>query len=411
MPEIRPFAAVRYRVPDSDLPKVLAPPYDVIPPDYQQALYDRDPRNVVRLVLNRTAGDAGYREVADTYRRWRAEGLLAEDPEPALYLLEQSFEVQERHLTRRGLLARFRAEDPSRGTVLPHEQTRPAAREDRYRVLTATRANFSPIFLMFDDAQGPFARAAASAAATGSRAIAAYTDDGGVAHRLWRITDAAPIAEMQAILAAGRAYIADGHHRYATALRYRDEVGPEGAWTLGYFTPLDAAGLVVLPYHRVLSEGPAREDARRALQASFRVTDADGPAEAARAAARSTSPYAFGLAWPDGEALVAEALPEAQRLLPATAPLSLRALDAYLLHQAVLPELLRVPASAVSYVHSLAEAEESLRKRRCALAVLMRPTPVRQVVDVAEAKESMPAKSTFFHPKLPSGLVIHPLLA
>ena len=409
MPEIRPFAAVRYRVPDSELEKVLAPPYDVIPPDYQKALYERDPRNVVRLVLNRTEGDAGYRDVAETYERWRKEGLLVEDSQPALYLLEQAFEAEGRRLTRMGLLARFRAEDPSRGTVLPHEHTRPAAREDRWRVLRATRANFSPIFLMFRDGGGRFARAAAAAAAAAP--LLTYTDDGGVAHRMWPITDPAAIAEMQAVMAAEKAYIADGHHRYATALRYRDEVGPEGAWTLGYFTPMDAPGLVVLPYHRVLSEGPPREDARRALQGTFRVSDARGPREAAQAAARSTSPYAFGLAWPGGEALVAEALPEVQRLMPADAPPSLRALDAYVLHQAVLPDLLHVPASAVSYVHSMAEAEESVAGRRCALAVLMRPTPVRQVVDVADAKESMPAKSTFFHPKLPSGLVIHPLLA
>jgi hypothetical protein len=167
----------------------------------------------------------------------------------------------------------------------------------------------------------------------------------------------------------------------------------------------------VLPYHRVLSEGPDREAARRGLQAHFRVRDVSGVAEAARDAARSTSPYAFGLAWPGGAGLVAEALPEVQRLMPSSVPSCLRALDAYVLHQAVLPELLEVGASAVGYVHSLAEAEEAVAGGGSALAVLMRPTPVRQVVDVAEARESMPAKSTFFHPKLPSGLVIHPLLA
>ena len=142
------------------------------------------------------------------------------------------------------------------------------------------------------------------------------------------------------------------------------------------------------------------------------MTDVEGgAAAAARQAARSSSPYAFGLAWPGGGALVAEALPEVQRLMPDTVPPSLRALDAYVLHQAVLPELLRVPATAVGYVHSLTEAEHAVAGGGSALAVLMRPTPVRQVVDVAEARESMPAKSTFFHPKLPSGLVIHPLLA
>ncbi|HVR69391.1 MAG TPA: DUF1015 domain-containing protein [Vicinamibacteria bacterium] len=408
MPEVRPFAAIRYRVSDSELARVLAPPYDVIPPDYQRALYERDPRNVVRLVLNRTEGDAGYEEVGETYRRWRSEGLLAPDAEPALYLLEQSFEAEGRRLKRTGVMARFRAEDPG-GSVLPHEQTRPAAREDRYRVLEATRANFSPIFLMFPDAGGRFARAADAVRA--DPPLAAYTDDGGVAQRMWRITEAATVAEMRDAIGSERAYIADGHHRHATALRYRDEFGPEGAWTLGYFTPLDAPGLVVLPYHRVLSEGPGPEQARRALRAHFRVREMEGATSAAREAARSSSPYAFGLAWRGHGALVAEALPEAQRLLPDTAPPSLRALDAYLLHQAVLPELLRVPASAVGYVHSLAEAEEAIGSGRSALAALLRPTPVRQVVEVAEAGQSMPAKSTFFHPKLPSGLVIHPLLA
>jgi uncharacterized protein (DUF1015 family) len=408
MPEIRPFAAIRYRVPDSELSRVLAPPYDVIPPEYQKELYARDPRNVVRLVLNRGQGDAGYRDVAETYERWRSEGLLAPDPEPALYLLEQAFEVEGRSLKRHGLLARFRAEDPG-GSVLPHEQTRPAAREDRYRVLKATRANFSPIFLMFPDTGGRFARAAAVAAA--GAPLSTYTDDGGTVHRMWRVTDAAALAGMQAQLAAERAYIADGHHRYATALRYRDEVGADGAWTLGYFTPLDASGLVILPYHRVLSSGPDPAAATRALQGHFRVRETPGAAAAAQEAARSGAPYAFGLGWPGGAALVAEALPEVQKLMPASVPPSLRALDACVLHQAVLPELLHVPGGAVEYVHSLREAEDALARGGAALAVLMRPTRVRQVVDVAEARQSMPAKSTFFHPKLPSGLVIHPLVA
>jgi uncharacterized protein (DUF1015 family) len=133
-------------------------------------------------------------------------------------------------------------------------------------------------------------------------------------------------------------------------------------------------------------------------------------AAAAGAAAHSTMPYAFALAWPGGNALVAEALPEVEDLLADKTPPSLRALDTYFLHRVVLGRIFGVGDEAVSYVHSLAEAEEAVAQARCRLAVLMRPTPVRQIVDVAEARESMPAKSTFFHPKLPSGLVIHPLL-
>jgi uncharacterized protein (DUF1015 family) len=405
--EIRPFAGVRYRVPDSELPRVLAPPYDVIPPAYQQALYARDPRNIVRVILNRGTGDAAYEEAGATYRGWLAEGVLAPDPEPSLYLLEQAFAIDGRRLRRLGLLARFRAEDPGSRRILPHEQTRKGPREDRWRVLLATRANFSPVFMMFPDARGEFASLAASS--TASPPSSAFTDDGGVEHRLWRVAEPAAIAAFAGALAGPTAYIADGHHRYATALRYRDEHGPEGAWTLGYFTPLESPGLVVLPYHRMLEEGPRLEAARRALEAHFRLTATADAREAAGLASRSTARYAFGLAERGQGGLVAEALPAAEKLLPPDAPPSLRALDTYFLHRAVLPNLLQVDDTAVHFLHSLAEAEETVAAGACRLAVLMRATPPPQIVDVAEAGESMPAKSTFFHPKLPSGLVIHPL--
>ena len=405
MAEIQPFAGVRYRVPEDDLPKVLAPPYDVIGPALQQALYDRDPRNVVRIVLNRATAGLAYQEAGETYEHWQAEGILAADPEPALYVLEQSFALDDKKLRRYGLLTRFRAEDPERGVILPHEQTRSGPREDRYRVLTATRANFSPIFLVFPDT-GRFS--ARVAMVIGTPAAATFTDDAGVRHRLWRVTDADSIQAFSESLDHVKAYIADGHHRYATALRYRDEVGPEGAWTYGYFTPIDAPGLAVLPYHRLLAEAPSLEAVRKSLEKLFLVSLVESTAAAAKDVAHSTMPYAFGFAISGGGAFVAEALPEAEDLLPPDTPPSLRAIDAYFLHKALLPRL-GVPEETVSYVHDVAEAAQSLAKGRSRLAVLMRPTPVRQIIGVADAGESMPTKSTFFHPKLASGLVIHPL--
>ena len=407
MPEIQPFAGIRYRVPDAELQGVLAPPYDVIPPSYQDELYARDPRNIVRVVLNREPGEAAYREAGRTYRSWLESGVLSADDAPGLYVLEQTFAAVGRTHTRLGLLARFRATDREAGEVLPHEHTRAAAKEDRYRVLRETRANFSPILLMSEDADGAFA--AGLLAAQRTAPTAAYTDDGGVAHRMWRVTDAAALGAFARSLAGSKSYIADGHHRYATALRYRDEVGAEGAWTFGYFTPLDAPGLLVLPYHRLLGAGPTLAEARRKLGGAFLLNDAPDAETAAREAAQSTMPYAFALAQPGGGALVAEALPEAEDLLPPDAPPSLRALDTYFLHQAVLPRLFGLDDAAVRYVHSQAEAEHALAQGLCRLALLMRATPIRQIVAVAEAGESMPAKSTFFHPKLPSGLVIHPL--
>jgi uncharacterized protein (DUF1015 family) len=407
LPDIQPFRGLRYRLPDADLAKVLAPPYDVITPAYQEELYARDPRNIVRVVLNRTAGDAAYDEAGATFRGWVAAGLLAPDAEPALYLVEQAFEVEGRAHKRYGLLARFRVEDDARGRVLPHEHTRKAAKEDRYKLLKATRANFSPIFLMFSDRHGSFQKQAEAAARTAPDFQ--YTDDGGVAHRVWRIRDGAAVSALQSAIGSEKAYIADGHHRWATAQRYHKEVGSEAAWTLGYFTPMEAPGLVVLPYHRLLDRGPSIEEARRALSAQFEVSDVKGAAAAAKKAAQSKAAYAFGLVDPSGAGLVAEARPQAGALLPADAPPSLRALDTFFLHQAVLSRLLKVPEDAVRYAHSMREVEEELEAGKCKLAVIMRPTPVAQIVDVADARESMPAKSTFFHPKLPSGLVVHPL--
>lgn len=408
MAEIRAFSGIRYRVSDAELSRLLAPPYDVIGEAYAGALRRRDPRNVVRVILSRGAEEADYAEVGETYRRWVAEATLTADPAPALYLLEQRFETEAGQRRRVGLLARFRAEDYERRTILPHEQTRKGPKEDRFRVLRATRANFSPIFLMFPDEAGSFAALVATVVA--SAADAAYVDDGGVEHRLWCVTDAQAVTGFTSVLAAVRCCIADGHHRYATALRYRDETGPDGAWTLGYFTPMGEPGLVVLPYHRILSDGPSPDEARRRLAAHFALTEApDVPAAAARVAA-STARYAFALAWPGGSSLVAEAGSDVDSLIdPAVAP-SLRALDTWFFHEAVLGPLLGVPDETVSYVHSLREAEDAVAAGACRLAVLMRSTPVRQIVDVAEAGESMPAKSTFFHPKLPSGLVIHPLV-
>ncbi len=408
MAEIRPFQGIVYRSREKDMGAVLAPPYDVITPSQRDALYDRDPHNIVRVVLNRTPGDAGYREAGETWARWLREGVLQADPQPALYLLEQRFAHNGRSLRRLGVLARFRAEDPERRIILPHEHTRAAAKEDRWRVLLATKANFSPIFLMFPDDAGRFAALAAEVVSR--PAAVGFTDDGDVEHRLWRVTEPAAIAGFESLLGGEKAYIADGHHRHATALRYRDANGPDGAWTLGYFTPMDAPGLLVLPYHRILSQGPSVEEASRVLQAHFRVSPREGALAAAASAAQSQAAYAFALAEPGGAAVLVEGEAGAESLLPPGGAASLRVLDTYFLHHAVLSPLLGIPDAAVSYVHSQAEAEEALSAGRCRLAVLMRATPARQIVGVAEAGESMPAKSTFFHPKLPSGLVVHPLV-
>src|SRR5262245_59385942 len=407
MAEIHPFRGLMFRA-NLDPARVLAPPYDVIPEGYRQELLLRHDRNVVRLILVGTAGDAGYEEAGAAFTSWRADGTLVQDSDEALYVLEQTFEHEGRALVRRGLLARFRAEAPDRGRILPHEHTRARSKEDRWRMLLATRANFSPIFMMVEDPARALDRLLeASSKVSPARA---YRDDRGVQHKLWRVTEPPGVRAYQDVLASARAYIADGHHRYATALRYRDAHGSDGALTLGYFTPVGAPGLLVLPYHRIVSVGPDASMARTALDGPLRLAKAPSVAEAARLTADSAASHAFALAWPSGELFVAESQPAAEGWVPADEPASLRALDTFFVHRGVLPRL-GVGDDAVGYVHSLAEAEEAVSRGGCALAVLMRGTPVSQIIAVADARESMPAKSTFFHPKLPSGLVIHPLTA
>ena len=403
MPEIRPFRGLLYR--DAlDPGRVLAPPYDVIPEAHRQALLARHERNVVRLILAGAPEEQGYAEAGATFSRWREDGTLLEDSEESLYVLEQAFAHDGGTLIRRGLLARFRAEDAFHGRILPHEHTRAAARDDRWRMLLATRANFSPILLMLEDPAGRFDGLLGEQA--GDAPLRTFRDDQAVEHKLWRVTEPAAQSAFREALETAKAYIADGHHRYATALRYRDEHGNDGAFTFGYFTPIGAPGLVVLPYHRILSAGPTPAAVRQALSEAFRLTSASSVGDAAALVACSPALHAFALAWRSGDAFVAEAQPAGDAWVPSDEPPSLRALDTFFVHRGVLPRL-GVADDAVGYVHSLTEAEEAVA--RGAVAILMRGTRVEQIVAVAADLESMPAKSTFFHPKLPSGLVIHPL--
>ncbi|MBN2369578.1 MAG: DUF1015 domain-containing protein [Vicinamibacteria bacterium] len=407
MPEIRPFHAHLYRcIAEPTFADVLAPPYDVISSSHAETLAARHPNNVVRLILNREQGESGYARAGDLYRRWLFEGVCKVDSESALYLLEQRFTLDGTTLARRGVLARFRAEDPATGTIRPHEHTRREAREDRYKILKATRANFGPIFMMFPDPEAAFE--GMTQAIFSSPPTTRFEDDEHVKHRLWRVTHGDRIADLQSLLAGVPAYIADGHHRHATALRYRDETGPDGAWTLGYFTPSGAPGLVVLPYHRILRGGLAFDAASAALQECCELTPSRDVRAAASAIARSSAPYAFAMANGAGRVVSAASGAEARRFLPDDAPECLRALDVFFLDRAVLPLL--AGGGTIEYLHALEAVEALLAGDPKSLAFIMRATPIAQITAVADARESMPPKSTYFHPKLPSGLVIHPLV-
>jgi uncharacterized protein (DUF1015 family) len=352
-------------------------------------------------------GDRGYERIGEIFKGFREDGALVQDLEPAIYLLEQRFSWEGRTYIRSGILARFKVEPEGSPLIRPHEKTRGPAKEDRFSVLKATRANFSPIFLFFED-KGAFAKAA-SRAKEAHPVLSTYTDDDLIAHTMWAVTKAENISELARIAGGGPSYIADGHPRYATAQRYLREVGPEGGVTYGYFCPNDE-GLVVLPYHRIVFGAPTPSEVMSRLEGRYLLTAVDSAEKAAREVANSTLPFVFALLWPDGRAIVCESAPGVEDELPKDVPQCLKDLDTYFLHHAGFRHLGLVDPK-VEFVHSLAEARAELEAHPGAAAVLMRATPLRHIAAVADASESMPPKSTFFHPKIPSGLLVHPLEA
>jgi uncharacterized protein (DUF1015 family) len=431
VPHIRSFRALRYQrdaVPDLSL--VVSPPYDVISADEQRVLLNRDPRNVVRLDLPEIEEGDGpddrYRRAARTLAAWRSDGTLRKDPRPAVYVYEQTYRVpgtsDER--TQRGFFARLRLEPFGAGHVLPHERTMEAPREDRYRLLKSTGVNTSPVVGLFEDPDGAAASVLASVARRPPEVD--LTDDDRVRHRLWVVEDdgspECDAARLASIAGAAPVTIADGHHRYETALRYRDErrmsrsceEDPAFDYLLMLFLPTGDP-LTILPTHRVARH--VRNDSSLIERAAslFDVEPA-GRNEllAAFDGSGSGGRGRFGLWTRAGGAVLAARREAFQGLLPAGGD-AVRGLDVTLLG-AALERLCAIDAAAVtsgervSYTKSSAEALEWVDNCRegADAAFLLEPTPVRSVIEVAAEGDVMPQKSTYFYPKALSGLVINP---
>jgi uncharacterized protein (DUF1015 family) len=437
LPVVRPFRALRFSTEVvGDLSRVLSPPYDVISPEQQRELLARDPRNVVRLDLPaEEPGDAPedrYRRAARTLAAWRSDGTLHKDPRPAVYVYEQVYRLPgaQDERTQRGFFARLRLEPFGPGSgVLPHERTMSGPKEDRYRLLRATGVNTSPVIGLYAD--GPGAASAVLDSVTAGQPLVDVRDDDGVRHRLWSIQDEGLPEGQAAILARaagdGPITIADGHHRYETAIRYRDErrmsrsceEDPAFDYLLMLFLETSEP-LTVLPTHRiVLGLGDAGVATLRAgLRDLFTVRPVGSAAELAAVFA-TPRPEAggsgrFGLWTREGGGIL-EARREAfAPHLPAGGA-ALRALDVTLLGVA-LERLCGIDPAAVaaggriSYTKSADEAlrQVELGERGADAAMLLEPTPVASIAAVAAEGDVMPQKSTYFYPKPLTGLVINP---
>jgi uncharacterized protein (DUF1015 family) len=438
VPVFRAFRALRYATDAaSDLGRVVAPPYDVISPAEGTALLARDPRNVVRLDLPASEPadepEARYRRAARTLAEWRSDGTLRKDPRPSVYLYEQRYRVPGTTLerTQLGWFARLRLEPfgPG-GGVRPHERTLAGPKEDRYRLLRATGANTSPVVVLYDDASGRSSAILATLAAVAPD-VDVVVDD--VRHRLWaveaRSDDDRGALALELLELAGRApvTIADGHHRYETALRYRDErrmtrsceEDPAFDYLLALALDVAAGPLTVLPTHRVV-RGLGDDAVERLLagaRAFFDVAAGDAAAVMATMAPGSAPADGgrFGLLTRRGSAVLTARREAFEAVTPVGDPAT-RTLDVSLLGIA-LERLCGIDPAAVAtgervaYTKSTDEAAAWVRDATngADAAFLLDPTPVASIVVVAAAGEVMPQKSTYFYPKALTGLVINPL--
>jgi uncharacterized protein (DUF1015 family) len=434
MADVQPLRALHYDLSVvGALGDVVAPPYDVIDAAQRAALIARSPFNVVAVDLPRapTAGKGGadgqesveseladpYQAAGELFESWQLKGAVVRDSQPAIWAHTQQYTGPDGVAqTRRGFFCRVRIEEYGPGRVRPHERTHPGPKEDRLRLTRATRANMSPIFSLYSDPAGVAWEALEPV--TAQTPWGEATDPEGTVHRLWRVADETLIATMQAAARDSELLIADGHHRYETARAYAEEVGGEGdhRYVLMCLVALEDPGLTVFPTHRLVKglDAARREALADALRRNFELAEvplqqlAPAPGEGLLQLGYIDSHTQRPLRLTLKDQAIADAA------LPGFSD-AYRRLDTGVLEALLLKGALGLSDEDISHLHDFryargaGEALELVRSGEYDVAFLMRPTPVAQVRDVAAAGENMPPKSTFFFPKLLTGLLFNPL--
>ena len=440
MATIYPFRAWRYNPSAVRLDDVVTQPYDKISPAMQQAYYQRSPYNLVRIILglpelfDAERGESVYTRAARDFKAWREQGVLAQEHTPCVFAYAQRFQVPGSNAVkeRRGFIALGKLHDYAEQVVFRHEYTLSKPKSDRLNLLKATRAHFGQIFMLYSDPAGSVERILYDGCGTPDAEV---TDEYGVLHRLWRVSDPAAIRLLAAAMADKKLIIADGHHRYETALNYSKEHAPSSpaqnehsthqlpqpaypeAAVMMTFVNMDSDGLVILPTHRVVHD-LAGFDTPRFLRAAEEFFTVESPAAAdagqliemlkaqkntAFVAATRLGAYLL-CAKPGPVATALAGLPEHQRQLDLSA-----------LHTIVLDRLLGLDAEKVReqtnirYLRDAGDAVEQARQGAADVAFLINPVTMEQLREVAFAGSVMPQKSTDFYPKLLSGLAIYAL--
>jgi uncharacterized protein (DUF1015 family) len=421
MPRVEPLRALHYDpAVAGPLQALVAPPYDVIDPEQRAELQARSPHNVVAIDLPEDPADGDrYAHAARLLERWRADGAVVQDEEPAIWALVQEYTAPDgRRLTRNGFFARVRVEDYGAGAIRPHERTHPGPKADRLSLTRATQANLSPIFSLYSDPELRAWRALEPATRAGAP-FGEATDDDGTHNRLWRIADPDAVATVVDAVGDAELLIADGHHRYETARAYADEVGGEGAhrYVLMCLVALQDEGLTVFPTHRLV-DGLKGTDKPELLAGTLRdcfdieeiaVEDLVPPADAdgirmGYMDSHFRRPFRLTLK----DAAIADAA-------LADMPEPYRRLDTAVLEALVLKGPLGLSEDDIShlrglgYARSFDEARELVESGAYDAGFFLRGIPVAQIQDIAAAGVNMPPKSTYFFPKVPTGMLFHRL--
>ena len=436
MANIAPFRALRYDPAKVTLSNVVTQPYDKITPEMREAYYSASPYNLVRIILGKTKaadnpGDNPYTRASGFFAGWRKEGVLARDPDPSIYLYVQRFTAPggQVELERRGFIALGRIEEYSAGIVFRHEQTLAKPKADRLDLLRATQGHFGQIFMLYSDPAREIEGLFLSSTAPPDMET---VDEYGVIHRVWKISAPEVIEAVRKGMQQKKLIIADGHHRYETALNYRNErraqtgsgAGSEATapfdWVMMTFVNMDAPGLVILPTHRVVhglasfSSSTFRDDARK----YFRVEEIDPAFDANRATALLRKAGEGGtalLAVTANRAFVLDHPKGAGSDIFAGFSERQQGLDVVQLHKCLLEGVLGLSEESIrnqqniSYIRDVEEALGRVRRGAASVAFLMNPARMEQVRDIAFAGEVLPQKSTDFYPKLLSGLTIYAL--
>ena len=405
---VRPLRGYRHAIGrERDVSKVVAPPYDQISADQQDLLYALSPANIVRLSYPRDGDGDKYAGARGTLDRWIAEGVWEAEDRPAVYPYHQTYRVDGREVTRVGLVALGQVTDYARGEVLPHERTHAGPKEDRMRLLEATGADTGLLFMLVGDPQ----RELLAMSAPADEPIAEARDLKGERHRLWRVHDPDVIARVQRLLATARVIIADGHHRYETAVEYARRHPGRDEKLMAFFC-LDAPGLTIFPNHRLV-HGVESTALARLLQAARRWFDVTPLAEPA---AFHPTNRSLAVVTPGGAAaLTLRADASAAIPWPASTSAAWRALAVSILHVGVLKPFLDITEAKleakthVEYTADQGEAIRLVRDGRYQAAFLIAPTTVDELDAVVRGGEVLPQKSTHFYPKLLDGLVFHRL--